>query len=124
MSGVCVLNNNQGEARGLVQMTPEASGGVRFRVKLWKMPPGKHGFHVHRSGDISQGSHSLCDHFTSPDRTHGDLNDPRAHNGDLGNLEVGEDGACDASFTATQITLNGDVANTIVGRSLVVHALE
>jgi len=119
MKAICILNNSKGENKGLVKMIWNGQG-VYFSVKLWEMPPGKHGFHVHRTGNISNGPHTLCDHFTSRGKSHGDLNDPDAHNGDLGNLEVGENGECSVQFRALYISLSG--ANSIIGRSLVVHA--
>ena len=93
--------------------------GVAFEVSLWDTPPGKHGFHVHRSGNLTKGSHSLCDHYHSPGKTHGGLNDFYGHEGDLGNLEVNKHGECNTKFVARYLSLD-----SIIGRSLVVHDQE
>lgn len=122
MDAICVLNDVNGVNKGIVWMTYLFGEGVHFLVKLWDVPPGKHGFHVHRSGDLSQGPHSLCDHYSSPGKTHGNLNEPGAHNGDLGNLMVKEDGMCESSFMARYVSLRGE--DSILGRSLVVHTKE
>jgi len=118
---ICILNDSRGEAKGVVKMTQHGSDGVHFDVSFWNLLPGKYGFHVHRSGNLSQGAHSLCDHYSSPGKRHGDLNDPNGHNGDLGNLTVGVDGRCKDKFVARYVSLIGDVRQTIIGRSLVVH---
>ena len=122
---ICVLNDIRGEAKGIVRMTSAYySPGVHFEVKLWGLTPGKYGFHVHRSGNLSQGSHSLCDHYSTHSKTHGGLNDPFGHEGDLGNLTVNESGECQSSFLAKYVSLEGDVRETIIGRSLVMHTQE
>lgn len=79
------------------------------------------GFHVHRCGDLSQGCQSLCEHFNPDGFSHGDLNAPDAHAGDLGNLPVGMDGALkDYEFVSNKLRLTGAMHN-ILGRSLVIH---
>lgn len=123
MKAICMLNDVRGKHRGVVRMT-QISTGVEFVVKLWDVPSGKHGFHVHRSGNLMHGSHTLCDHYTDSGKPHRGLNDPNGHNGDLGNLIVDKNGECDAMFLALYLCLAGDVSESIIGRSLVVHAQE
>lgn len=122
-AAVCILKDDNGVQKGHVNLI-QTSFGVRFNVQLWNIPAGKHGFHVHRSGNLAEGSHSLCSHFTSPGKTHGDLNNPDAHDGDLGNLVVSDDGRCDAMIIGKYVSLDGNVRESIVGRSLVLHAGE
>lgn len=124
MDAICILNDDGGVNKGVVRMTQIANRGVHFVVKLWDVPPGNHGFHVHRSGNLTRAPHSLCDHYTSPGKTHGNLNDLNAHNGDLGNLVVGSDRTCEATFVAKFVSLDGGVGGSILGRSLVVHTGE
>jgi superoxide dismutase, Cu-Zn family len=124
MQAICVLNDDSGASKGMVTMTQLNPSGVEFVVKIWHIPPGKHGFHVHRSGNISQGSHSLCDHFNPNGGSHGGLNEPRAHSGDLGNLVVDENGECSVSFVARFVSLLPNSPHSIIGRSLVVHSQE
>lgn len=93
--------------------------GVRITLALDNLPSGLHGFHVHRCGDLSQGCASLCDHYNPDGMQHGGRDDSIHHAGDLGNIYVNRNGACDDSF----ITYNF-VLSEIVGRSLVIHEKE
>jgi Cu/Zn superoxide dismutase len=36
---------------------------VQIDIQLTGLKPGIHGFHVHETGDLSQGCDSLCAHF-------------------------------------------------------------
>ena len=96
--------------------------GVEVSVRLWDMPSGNHGFHVHKTGNLVEGSHSLCEHFGTG--VHGDLNDPNGHAGDMGNLFVTDDSFCTANLIARYLTIDGHVKDSIIGRSIVVHAGE
>jgi Cu-Zn family superoxide dismutase len=69
-----------------------AGSGTCLRVEFSKLPKGKHGFHIHRAGDLrGKGCLGACDHFhvgrpcrhgAGPTRR---SHRPR-HSGDLGNL--------------------------------------
>lgn len=85
------------------------------------LEPGKHGFHVHESGDLSdkQAGKSAGGHFNPMDKPHGKPSDEQRHIGDLGNIEANEEGVAEVDMEDTVISLNGP--HTIVGRSIVVH---
>jgi len=97
----------------------QTSHGVVITADLHNLPPGLHGFHVHRCGDLSQGCKSLCDHYNPDGQDHGGRDDLVHHAGDLGNLLVNQDGKCQERF----LTKNFYLAE-IVGRSLVLHEKE
>ncbi len=84
---------------------------------------GKYGFHIHESGDLSQGCKSMCAHFNPTNKTHGGREDEERHVGDLGNLEVNSYGKVNFEFTDKFIKLRGEEFN-IIGRGLVIHADE
>ena len=96
-----------------------------FDVKLSNLKPGLHGFHIHESGNLSEGCTSCCAHFNPLKQNHGglDINSSgkkNRHLGDLGNIEVKKDGKCEEQFYVRFIKLRGAKYN-IIGRSLVVH---
>lgn len=95
------------------------NGPVKFTLDIKNLPPGLHGFHVHRSGNTLNHSTSLCDHFNPDGNNHGDLNERNAHAGDLGNILVDDNRECKTSFIANYVTIRGK--NSILGRSLVIH---
>uniref|UniRef100_A0A8R1I3E4 Superoxide dismutase [Cu-Zn] n=1 Tax=Caenorhabditis japonica TaxID=281687 RepID=A0A8R1I3E4_CAEJA len=84
------------------------------------LTPGLHGFHVHQYGDSTNGCISAGPHFNPLGKTHGGPDSEVRHVGDLGNVEAGADGVAKVNITDKFITLYG--ANTVVGRSMVVHA--
>lgn len=45
-----------------IQPHPPA-GGVLVQGNVTGLPPGKHGMHVHQSGDMRQGCEKLGEHF-------------------------------------------------------------
>ncbi|KAI8986233.1 superoxide dismutase [Trametes punicea] len=83
-------------------------------------PSAKRGFHIHTSGDLSNGCTSAGAHFNPLDRTHGAPADLNRHVGDLGNIESDSRGVASLSFEDSLISLNGPLS--IVGRAVVVHA--
>jgi Cu-Zn family superoxide dismutase len=81
---------------------------------------GKHGFHVHQYGDMSDACTSMCAHFNPYGKTHGGPDSKNRHVGDLGNLVADKDGVVHYRMTDSMIKLRGTKAN-IVGRGLIIH---
>ncbi|KAJ3705801.1 hypothetical protein LUZ61_009506 [Rhynchospora tenuis] len=80
---------------------------------------GLHGFHA--LGDTTNGCLSTArPHFNHVGKEHGVPEDENHHDGDLGNLIVGEGGIANFTKVDNQIPLTG--ANSIVGRAIVVHS--
>lgn len=79
---------------------------------------GAHGFHIHEYGDYTAGCVSAGGHFNPYGKNHGGPTDDSRHAGDLGNVDVGDDGKAVVNITDKQIPLSGD--NNIIGRSVIV----
>ena len=97
-------------------------GGMEIVAIFTKLPPGKHGFHIHVAGDLrGEGCAGACSHWHSgPLRDHGP-NPKSGHTGDLGNVETrGAKGA----KSKYRYFLAGVKAADLWGRSLIVHADE
>lgn len=118
------------EAVCVFQETP-IKGHVLFRefkeqnrtgivLRLTGVPPGEHGFHIHQSGDLREGCGSLCAHFNPYGKSHGGPKDKERHVGDLGNIKPDIHGVVNKTLYDTKIKLSGK--NSIVGRSVVIHA--
>jgi len=86
-----------------------------------KLPPGKHGFHIHKAGDLrGEGCKGACAHYhNGPSANHGGEPGSKRerHTGDLGNIELSS-----GTFSKTYI-LNTTVKD-LWGRSIIVHADE
>ncbi|XP_037719880.1 superoxide dismutase [Cu-Zn] isoform X1 [Drosophila subpulchrella] len=81
---------------------------------------GLHGFHVHEFGDNTNGCMSSGPHFNPYGKEHGAPADENRHLGDLGNIEASGDCPTKVNITDSKITLFG--ADSIIGRTVVVHA--
>ncbi len=100
------------------QQVPE---GIAVTADINGLTPGEHGFHIHEFG------HCACDdavcagqHFNPTNKPHGGRDDKERHIGDFGNLVADAQGNAQLSFVDTQLSLNGP--NSIIGRSVIIHA--
>ncbi len=108
--------------RGNVEFVPTGNT-MEVRVKLSGLTPGPHGFHVHAFGDLSatKDGSSAGGHFNPDQHTHGGPNGEMDHHaGDLGNLEANSSGNVNVTLKSAKLSLTGP--NSIVGRSIVIHA--
>lgn len=102
--------------------------GVRVVAELAGVDQGgKHGFHVHETGECSHGADgkhftSAGGHFNPTSAEHACPPSEPRHAGDLGNIEVGANGAGRMEMTTTGISLSGP--NSIVGKAVLLHAGE
>ncbi|KAE9552368.1 hypothetical protein FO519_004413 [Halicephalobus sp. NKZ332] len=106
---------------GVVWFTQNKEGeetAVQGEIK--GLTPGLHGFHIHQYGDSTNGCVSAGPHFNPFGLTHGGPKDTDRHVGDLGNVEADSSGVAKFELKDKLIQLHG--SNSIVGRSLVVHA--
>lgn len=110
------------EVTGTVTFEELPDGRVRVVAHLTGLEPGLRGFHIHEFGDCSApDASSAGSHFNPAGVEHGGPDDDVQHAGDLGNLEVGEDGVAHKEMIVDFISLmEGERA--IVGRSVIVHA--
>ena len=81
---------------------------------------GLHGFHIHESGDLSDGCETMCAHFNPFGKTHGCPGMKTRHVGDLGNLKTNANGIARYTMTDDVIKLRWSKAN-IIGRGLIIH---
>ena len=88
--------------------------------------------HIHEYGDKSNGCKSLGGHWNPMDKNHGymcmsiphqqDCSSAESHAGDLlNNIEVDQDGVFRFRYLDPRIKLRGNVNNSIIGRSVVIH---
>lgn len=99
----------------------ENSDETVITVDVYGFQPGKHGFHIHEKGSVELGCDSLCAHYNPYNTKHGGRDDDKEHRhvGDLGNLEVGQDGTCKMTFRDNLVKLTGEYS--VLNRSIIIH---
>lgn len=91
-----------------------------IQLDLYNLSPGVKGFHIHQTGDLSQGCNSVGSHYNPGEQTHGGLNVAYSHLGDLGNITVDDAGRCRTTIFADNVMLSGPYS--VVGRAMVIHS--
>ena len=114
---VAVFQSDKIEGEAVATQVGHAT---RLKVTFTKLPKGKHGFHIHRAGDLrGEGCMGACEHFhVGKPCDHGDkpgTKGPR-HTGDLGNVE--QEGSDPATYS---YLIHGITPSDLLGRALIVH---
>jgi Cu-Zn family superoxide dismutase len=128
-AAIAVIRPTTGnETAGMVTFTA-FDGGVKVVADVTGLTPGKHGFHIHEFGDISDSAKAMSTggHY-DPAGTHhhamveADRPDSMPHHaGDMGNLVADSAGKAHLEVTLQGVSLMGP-ANPIVGRAVIIHA--
>lgn len=97
--------------------------GVRVVAEIEDAKPGKHGFHVHETGDCSDiKGKSMGSHFSPAKHEHALPTEAGTkHLGDLGNVEVSEKGDGRVEITVPGANLQPNDPNSFLGKALVFH---
>ena len=110
--------NKESNISGTIYLE-EVNDLVRIYGTVTNLTPGKHGFHIHESADLTQCCTSLKAHYNPTNSVHGGPNSKNRHVGDLGNIIADEKGIATIDINDHLIKLNGPFS--VIGRSLVIH---
>ena len=119
---VCVLTNiSVPGLNGTIEFVQKKNSKyVDILINIKGLSNGKHGFHIHEAGDLTQSCKSACSHFNPYNKLHGGPNDQERHVGDLGNLKPDKYGNINNLLIRDRlIKLKGK--NSIIGRCVVIH---
>ncbi len=116
-----VMNPTEGsKVRGVVTFA-KSGKGVKITANIEGLAPGPHGFHIHEYGDCSSpDANSAGGHFNPTDMPHAGPKVEKRHVGDLGNIEADKSGNAKIELTDNMLRIEGP--QSIIGRSVVVHA--
>jgi Cu-Zn family superoxide dismutase len=104
---------------GTVTFT-QAGDDLAVAAHLMGLSPGKHGIHIHNHGDLSDPHLiSAGSHYDTDKHKHGGPETAEHHSGDLGNIT-----ADDAGNAHLEIMLKNMKLDSLVGKSVIVHANE
>lgn len=122
---VTVINNDAAEI-GTIGLT-QGSAGVLMNVDLSGLPAGKHGFHLHHTGDCSdhEAFKASGGHIAGEGTVHGLLNPEGPEAGDLPNLIVDENGDVETELHVWGMVIEGDGGTNVLadedGSAFVIH---
>ena len=111
---------------GWVTLT-EVPEGLKVEAEVKNVSPtGKHGFHIHENGSCEDAGKAAGGHFNPDGVSHGLLEKDgheHAHAGDLGNIEIKEDGTgkLDALLAGASLT---EGKYNVNGKSVILHEKE
>lgn len=120
---VVKLYNAAGEPIGSATLE-QVNDGVKVKITASGLTPGKHGFHVHENPIQDGDFKSAGAHFNPTHKHHGLENPQGSHVGDMPNLVVGADNTVEAETIIQHGTLEKGQPNSVLGRSLIIHAGE
>ena len=101
----------------------DTPAGLQVAVQVSGVPAGKHGLHIHQYGDCGDKGNAAGGHYNPDNVTHGFLPQDgvtKAHPGDLGNIDVGADGAGSLTLVLPGVVLSGG-KYSVGGRAIVLH---
>ncbi|XP_055352678.1 superoxide dismutase [Cu-Zn]-like [Paramacrobiotus metropolitanus] len=115
-----LVPSKDSKVSGTITFDQLADQMVVIQGNISGLPDGKHGFHVHEFGDLSDGCTSMGSHFNPGKEDHGAPSDGQhRHVGDLGNIES-KDGQAIINIRDRLISLYPGLTS-IIGRGIVVH---
>lgn len=101
----------------------EANGTVRIVVDVSNAPPGAHGLHIHEKADCSaDDATSAGGHFSPDGDPHGLPSEKKHHLGDLGNIEINEEGHGNKVIRVDSANLVPNDPRSFLGRAMMIHA--
>jgi Cu-Zn family superoxide dismutase len=115
MAAIAVFKTDKIEGEVVVS---NYRNGVKVHAHFTRLPPGPHGFHIHKAGDLrGEGCQGLCEHYDIGKNTHGGPPGHHGirHTGDLGNIEL-KNGKFEKEYYIKGIT-----TSDLWGRSIIVH---
>ncbi len=121
MSAEAMLRDANGSVVGTVTFTQEGDS-VRIDAMLNGVArTGLHGIHIHEAGEcVPPDFTSAGGHFAPAGHPHGCPPAAERHAGDLGNIEVSQDGTGSLTEVTDRITL-GTGDTSVIGRSVILH---
>ena len=120
-----VSTNPDSQLNGFADLI-ETKEGVYVDAEFYSAPAGKHGFHIHQNGSCEDAGNAAGDHFNPDGVQHGYFPDDgaqKAHPGDLGNVEVDENGEAYFSVFLPGVSLSSGKYN-VLGKAIILHEKE
>ena len=88
----------------------DTDDGLQVEVNVFSAPPGLHGIHIHEKGSCEDKGNAAGGHFNPDGTSHGLITTDgfaKAHPGDLGNIEIDENGEGMLFLVVPGLTIHG-----------------
>jgi len=125
LNAIALFKSFSGNIQGTVHFHQcSDQSGTHVDIDLHNIQPGKiHAIHIHEHGDEREGCISLGGHWNPTIKTHGSLFlGMPSHSGDMiNNIKGNSKGKFKYAYHDPRINLRGDVNDSIIGRSVVIH---
>ena len=96
---------------------------ISLLVEINNVSPGLHAVHIHEFGDCSSpDGKSAGGHWNPTGVAHGVWGEGEFHLGDIGNINVGEDGTGSIKLTTSLWEIGTGSNVDVVGRGIIIHA--
>jgi Cu-Zn family superoxide dismutase len=116
---VSVLAENKNNITGKIYFS-QIKSKLKINYEIYGLTDGKHGFHIHEYGDLTDGCNSACAHFNPFNKKHGGHNSIERHAGDLGNL-ISKNGISKGTLFDKILSLDYKSPTCIIGRMVIIH---
>jgi len=107
-----------------VTATAFPRSAVVIAGKVYGLTPGKHGFHIHMNGTLTNKCKDTGGHFNPDGVDHMGPTDEVRHAGDLGNIVTPDLGPTTIYIYDSKVSLGDGGVYDIAGRGIVIHAGE
>jgi len=129
---VVPLRGPSGASVGTAVFRTTITGKLSIHIEVMNLSAGRHAVHIHENSvcDGAMDFLTAGDHFNPDERQHGYMNPMGHHAGDLpGNISVevkhvrktNQTTEGEAEFTVDDLSLTPGAANSVLGRSIIVH---
>ena len=115
----CIAVIDMNNIKGIVKFKSK-NDKCQITYNITNLSTGKHGFHVHKHGDLSKGCTSGCEHFNPDNHEHGGPHTTIRHAGDLGNI-ISKNKKAKGTINVENLSCNPKSKYSIVGRMIIVH---
>ena len=117
MKATVILFDSEYKIKGKVNLRQLTYNSVEIHIYATGLKKGLHGFHIHKSGDLTKHCDSLCEHYnTNSQNLHGSRTSKIRHTGDLGNVKANSKGIVRETFIQKNLSIRD-----ILGRSMIIH---
>ncbi|RKU28384.1 hypothetical protein C6497_09185 [Candidatus Poribacteria bacterium] len=96
---------------------------VMLHIEIKNAESGQHAVHIHENGDCSSpDGKSAGGHWNPTNVAHGKWGEGEFHLGDIGNIDVGEDGTGTIELSTDLWEIGTGSMIDVVGKGIIVHA--